>query len=285
MPRPTRGGRSYNIDDRGVAVPASALPSPSQPSVTDDTPRIGRSVVVGRGSNRFLTVLDWRSEDEKARAVRVIVGLARNDLSFEVRANYPNAGQSTVFYPFESSISFANRVGSIVRPGHLFRVEFGVEGYSDQIVMDANPAQSLTLVASFIRITAMNGINDAAILPAGDTGERTFEACVIPDNGYPSAPVRLTQLVVADPAHPGVSINVPVPRFSKRVRISRTHDTGGPNLDLNVFGVGCSYDTIPDPGVDREFSVTYDIFNSNVIGLIFPGTSNASAAVQFDIQP
>lgn len=284
MSRINRGGLWYTIDDRGRAIPEIPLPTAARPATTEDVPRVGRTnLVLSSNLQKVDTILDWRSEDSKARAVRLVLGRPDRESKFGIQTSPPllTPGETYLMYPIENQTQGILGVGRWIKYNVCALVEFGIEGHSDQMVIDAVPAQSVSLIASFIRVVGFN--NSAAV------EDIEFQAAVAPDNGYPQVPARLTVNVQGRENGggaflPGGEARIPVPRFAKAVRITRGHDSNTPNAPL-VVTLSTVADTIPDPGAGASYTVTYEGNLPEVIFLNLGATSNAFCSLVFDIQP
>lgn len=139
----------YEIDAQGRARVADPRKAP--PPITS-TPMMGRTAVAKGKIALPLdieTVLDWKSTDVGTEEMAIRVGIIRPPRQ-----------------PAFTGLQFPDvYVGALSLPQIKFIIDYGVDGFSETIIVDAFPEQSFVLPASFIRIQVLNISNPASAHP------------------------------------------------------------------------------------------------------------------------
>lgn len=156
-----------------------------------DLQMVGRTVEIPSGVTS--TMLDWDGSNIGTEEMVITVGVARPT---------QNVNSSAVMNAFQPTIPAGAGVGGAVRPPYAI-IDYGLDGFTNQIVIDAWPEQSVILPAGFVRVRIYAAF------------AATYYASVARSVGKPQVPAKLTIYSVASPT----TFNVPA--FAKDVMIHR----------------------------------------------------------------
>ena len=165
-------------------------------SAVMDTPMVGRVIEIPSG--RTSTVLDWDGSNTGTEEMLITVGVVRPVV---------NISDSTVMNAYQPSIPPGAGAAGAVRPPYAI-IDYGHDGLTNRIVIDAWPEQSVILPAGFVRVQIY------AVFSA------QYYASVARSVGKPHVPAKLTIYSVASPT------TFFVPPFVKEVMVNRIRIVG-----------------------------------------------------------
>lgn len=163
---------------------------------------IGRTVLAKSGE--AATILDWRGSDIEAEQMCITVGTTRPPLS-----NGPFFFGT--YGPRIQDGILETAVGGTVNQGPAALIEYGIGGFSQVIVIDAFPEQTIVVPASFIRVQVYNGD-----FPAGAQVE--FFATVSRGIGKTSIPAKWSTSTLVGA---GIGYEQRMPPYAKEFMVSR----------------------------------------------------------------
>lgn len=139
------------------------------------------------------TMLDWDGSNIGTEEMVITVGMIRPT---------QNVNSSAVMNAYQPTIPVGAGAGGAVRPPYAI-IDYGLDGLTNQIVIDAWPEQSVIIPAGFVRVR----------IYAQFAG--TYFASVARSVGKPRTSAKLTIYSIASPT------TFTVPPFVKEVMISR----------------------------------------------------------------